>query len=145
MDLNDLQRGKTLGGKPMGGKEAPDSRSALTRGMEWLRGGNGEGVTRYFMLFLALFGLGMGLVSLLGDQGWLAYRNLSEEAHTLRTEVEALHLRRTELASQIEALNRDPQYIEFLARRDLRYVKPGETVVEFNPRPEWEARLRGDD
>ena len=126
---------------PTTGKQPPAG-TALARWKVWLRGTTGEGLPRFFLAFMLLFGVGMGLVFLLGDQGWLAYSSLQAEASQLKQDVQRLHIRRETLTQQIEGLNNDPEYIEFLARRDLRYVRRGETVVEFVPTPDWEAALR---
>ena len=94
----------------------------------------GEGVAagqlpRFFLLFLLLFGVGMILISLVGDQGLIAYQGLRGEAQALRADVTRLEARRRELAQQIEALHNDPDYIAQLARRQLGLVKPGEVVL----------------
>jgi cell division protein FtsB len=88
---------------------------------------------RFFLLFLLLFGVGMILISLVGDQGLIAYYGLRREARTLRSDVTALEAQRVELTRQIEALRDDPEYIAALARRRLGLVKPGETVLQLPP------------
>ncbi len=77
----------------------------------------------------------MILISLIGDQGLIAYYRLRTEAAQLREDVERLEKRRTFLGHEIRALLGDPRYIEHLARRDLGLVKKGEIVVQL-PAPE---------
>jgi cell division protein FtsB len=89
---------------------------------------------RFFLLFLLLFGVGMILISLVGDQGLIAYYGLRREAGSLRADVQALQARRTELAQEVRALRSDPDYIALLARKRLGLVKPGETVLQLPPR-----------
>jgi cell division protein FtsB len=90
---------------------------------------------RFFVLFLLLFALGMVLISLVGDQGLIAYYGLQREAAHLRREVGVLEQRRVTLIQQIEALRSDPEYIAHLARQRLGLIKAGETVLQL-PRAE---------
>ncbi len=111
----------------------------LARVAAWLpfpRGGvpTGETAPRSLALFLALFLGGLVLISLLGDQGLIAYRRLQGQAAHLRGEVALLQARRVALGARIRALREDPAYIELVARRRLGLVRPGETIVQL-PRP----------
>lgn len=113
-------------------------KQALVRLREWLREDDGswhEGAPRPFLLFLLIFGVGIVLISLLGDQGLLAYYGLRREESALRKEIDGLARQEGDLASRIQALRSDPQYIEMLARQRLGLVKPGETVLQL-PRKE---------
>lgn len=93
---------------------------------------------RFFPLFLLVFGVGMILVSLVGDQGLIAYYQLRQETRALRQQVVHLRERRQELTGKIRALREDPAYIELLARRRLGLVRRGETVVEVPAPPRQE-------
>lgn len=93
-----------------------------------------EAAPRYFLLFLMLFAAGMVLISLLGDQGLIAYFRLRAEAHKLEGEVTRLEAQQQELAQRIHALNDDPAYIELLARQRLGLVRPGDVVLQLPPR-----------
>jgi cell division protein FtsB len=109
-------------------------KQAITRLREWLREDDGswhEGAPRPFLLFLLIFGVGIVTISLLGDQGLLAYHGLRREESALRAEIERLERQEGDLASRIQALRGDPQYIEMLARQRLGLVKPGETVFQL--------------
>lgn len=86
---------------------------------------------RFFLLFLVLFAGGMALISMVGDQGLISYYRLQGEATQLRADVAALKTRRAELTREITALREDSSYIEFLARRKLGLVKPGDTVIQL--------------
>jgi len=114
-------------------REAP-TLAARWRGLlRWLRSEDqpSENLPRFFLVFLSLFALGMVAVFLFGDQGWLAYRSLQAEAAGLRQEVEELRGNRQGLAREIQMLNEDPEYIEYLARQRLRYVRAGDKVLEI--------------
>jgi cell division protein FtsB len=109
-------------------------KQAIARLREWLREDDGswhEGAPRPFLLFLLIFGVGIVTISLLGDQGLLAYHGLRREESALRAEIERLERQEGDLASRIQALRGDPQYIEMLARQRLGLVKPGETVFQL--------------
>ena len=117
---------------------AAAARTSLGRLRNWLREDDGswhEGPPRPFLLFLLVFGVGIVVVSLLGDQGLLAYYGLRREESHLKTEIGQLQRQESDLAARIQALRSDPQYIEQLARQRLGLVKPGETVLQL-PRRE---------
>ena len=123
--------------------EAPSSRPGRAvaaaghlwqRWQAWLADGESLAagqLPRFFLLFLLLFGVGMILISLVGDQGLIAYTSLSREARALHEDVGRLESRRVLLTQQIEALRSDPDYIAVLARKRLGLVKPGETVLQL--------------
>ena len=92
-----------------------------------------EELPRLFPLFLLLFGLGMILISLVGDQGLIAYYRLQKEAETLRLELQTMQGREQELLREIDALNNSDAYLEMLARRNLGLVKPDEMIIQLPP------------
>jgi cell division protein FtsB len=51
----------------------------------------------------------------------------------LSTQVQKEEKTGRELKASIEALRHDPKTVERLARENLRYAKPGETVIRFEP------------
>lgn len=101
----------------------------------WLAqdGGMGEGLPRAFVVFLVCFGLGMIVISLVGDQGLIAYLRLQREAGELRERIDTLTVREQRLRLEIKALQNDADYIEQVARRQLRLVRPDEIVIELPP------------
>jgi len=109
----------------------------LRRLQEWLveDGGRGDRLPRGFLVFLVLFGVGMITISLVGDQGLIAYYRLQQERDALRREVQSLQAEETVLRRRIAALKGDPAYIEHLARKRLGLVRPDEVVIEL-PAPD---------
>lgn len=93
-----------------------------------------RGSPRFFPLFLLLFGAGMIVISLFGEQGLIAYLDLQDETAGLRREVVGMERQRGNLLRKIKALHEDPSYIEFLAREKLGLVKPGEQVIQIRRR-----------
>ena len=70
------------------------------------------GLPRALVSFLVLFVAGMALVSLVGDQGLVAYWMLRAEREQLKQDVQAHQTRERALLREIEALRSDPSYIE---------------------------------
>ena len=78
------------------------------------------------------------IAGLLGIAGW--YLPLIQQNERMRKQVQRLEAqtqKETETGKQlktsIEALRNDPRAVERLAREQLGYAKPGETVVRFEP------------
>ncbi len=114
-------------------------RPAAERARDWLAAdalGAGQGLSRGFALFLVLFGVGMLLISLVGDQGWIAYLQLRAEKGRLEQRIQEATGREAQLRREVKALGNDADYIEQVAREKLGLVKPGEEVIELIPRQE---------
>jgi cell division protein FtsB len=75
---------------------------------------------------IALIALLVG--SLFGDRGILHLMAQRERAAVLARELDALRDENERLAADIAALRADPAAIERIAREELGYAKPGETV-----------------
>jgi cell division protein FtsB len=75
---------------------------------------------------IALVALIVG--ALFGDRGLLHLIDQRHHAEALAREVEALEAENANLATEITALRSDPRAIERLAREELGFVRPGETV-----------------
>ncbi len=84
-----------------------------------------------FLWFLLVFLAGMILLSLVGDQGLIAYYGLQKRAQQLRGEVIHLEARKRDLSARIRALRENPAYIELLARQRLGLVKPDDVVIQL--------------
>jgi cell division protein FtsB len=83
--------------------------------------------------FLALIALVVG--SLFGDRGMLHLINQRERAERLQAEIQELRAENGRIASEIEALRRDPRAIERIAREELGLARPGETVFVIREEP----------
>jgi len=66
--------------------------------------------------------------ALFGDRGLLQLHMQRERAEALAAEIEDLRAENGRLATEIEALKRDPRAIERVAREQLGLARPGETV-----------------
>ena len=88
-------------------------------------------LTKLVMALLVIAGL-------LGLGGW--YLPLIRQNERMRKEVQRLDAQTQkenetgrQLKASIDALRNDPKAVERLAREQLGYAKPGETVVRFEP------------
>ena len=100
---------------------------------KWPNVSAGLALPRGSWIFLAVFAAGMALISLIGDQGLIAYRELRSEAERLRVDVVQMEARKIDLVRVIKSLHEDPDYIEQVARQKLGLVRPGELVLQIPP------------
>ncbi|HEV7502154.1 MAG TPA: septum formation initiator family protein [Vicinamibacteria bacterium] len=75
---------------------------------------------------IALVALIVG--ALFGDRGLLHLIDQRHRAEALAREVEELEAENAHLATEITSLRSDPRAIERLAREELGFVRPGETL-----------------
>jgi cell division protein FtsB len=75
---------------------------------------------------IALVALIVG--ALFGDRGLLHLIDQRHRAEALAREVEELGAENAHLVTEIAALRTDPRAIERLAREELGFARPGETV-----------------
>ncbi len=75
---------------------------------------------------IALIALAVG--SVFGDRGILNLLQKRREVDTLRAELEELRAENARLATEITALRTSPRAIERLAREELGFARPDETV-----------------
>jgi cell division protein FtsB len=74
--------------------------------------------------------LTLGLVVYGGNQV-LRVSQLKRQMETMERDIVALRARAEELSRTVERLRSDPAYMEKLAREELGYVRPDETVLKF--------------
>ena len=78
--------------------------------------------------------VGAGLV-VYGGSGVIRVRAMQQEIRHLEREISTLRSQTEKLTATIDKLRHDPAYIEKLAREDLGYVREGDTVLKFPPKP----------
>jgi cell division protein FtsB len=88
---------------------------------------------RAAIVVLALV-VGGGLV-VYGGSGVIRVRAMRQEILHLERELSTLRSQTEKLTATIDKLRHDPAYIEKLAREDLGYVREGDTVLKFPPKP----------
>lgn len=81
----------------------------------------GSGAVVVLTLGLAVYG---------GNQV-LRVTHMRREVETIERDIVTLRARADELSRVVERLRNDPAYIEKLAREELGYVRPDETVLKF--------------
>ena len=77
---------------------------------------------------LALFAVGIFAHVLLGNNGWVSYRQKQAEYQKLEEEIRRMEEENRLRENEIKALKSDPKEIEKVAREQLRYAKPGEVI-----------------
>jgi len=71
----------------------------------------------------------LGLLSSIVTQGFQDLAHAKQERQELRHEKKALETRINELDETLEAVRSSDAAVESMARRELGWVRPGETVV----------------
>ena len=66
-----------------------------------------------------------------GSNQVLRVTHMRREMETMERDIVTLRARADELSRAVERLRNDPAYIEKLAREELGYVRPDETVLKF--------------
>lgn len=70
-----------------------------------------------------------------GGHGWLAYKNLSQEATALQERIESVSSKNLALSREIRLLLSDDKYVEQVIRKRLNFVKNNEIWYVFPERP----------
>jgi len=71
----------------------------------------------------------LGVLSSIVTQGFEDMAEAEDERHRLEAEKARLESEIETLEDTLEALENNPEAVESMARKELRYVRPGETVV----------------
>ena len=74
--------------------------------------------------------VGAGLLLLYGP-GVLRWLELRQQETHLESEITSLETENRRLYEEARRLREDPDYAEAVARRELGYVRPGETKIHF--------------
>ena len=77
---------------------------------------------------LVLLAVGLAVY---GGQQVLRVRQMRGEIQAMERDIVTLRARTEELSRTVERLRTDPAYVEKLAREQLGYVRPDETVLKF--------------
>jgi cell division protein FtsB len=91
-------------------------------------------VNRRAAIVVLVLVVGGGLV-VYGGSGVIRVRAMQQEIRHLERELSTLRSQTEKLTATIDKLRHDPAYIEKLAREDLGYVREGDTVLKFPPKP----------
>ena len=66
-----------------------------------------------------------------GGHQMLRVRAMRGEIAAMERDLVSLRARTTELSRTVERLRNDPAYVEKIAREELGYVRPDETILKF--------------
>ncbi len=87
----------------------------------------------HFLRFCLLSAIVYLLISsVFFKRGWLDWHRIVKQNQQLSGNIDLLEKRNQELESNIALLARDPRKQELLVREVLGYVRPDETVIEFD-------------
>ncbi len=78
-----------------------------------------------------IFVVGMMALAIHNEKGFLAMWEKQHELAVLESDIAAVEAVNGELRREIWRLLNDLEYIEKIAREELRLVRPGEVVFEF--------------
>ncbi|HDS09203.1 MAG TPA: septum formation initiator family protein [Firmicutes bacterium] len=81
----------------------------------------------FSMLFLAFF---------TGDRNIRHYLQLKTEVLQLETDIRQLEEENAKLEEMIDLINKDPYYIEKMAREELKKARKDEIIIEFQDEKE---------
>lgn len=84
---------------------------------------------------LAMIAVGLCAHVLLGNNGWMSYRQKRAEYQKLQKDLQRMDDENRRLDAEIKALKSDPKAIEKEAREQLRYAKPGEVIYLLPEQP----------
>ena len=81
--------------------------------------------------------IALGVLSSIVTQGFEDMAEAEDERRRLESEKQRLESEIETLEDTLDALENDPAAVESLARKELRYIRPGETIVILaTPTPE---------
>lgn len=72
-----------------------------------------------------------GLLSIFSERGLVKAYRLTKEKDMIKTKVEKLKRENQYLRGELASLRSDKHYIEDMARKELGFVREGETVYRF--------------
>ena len=84
-----------------------------------------------FRLFLIAVIVGLTGMGVFAKRGWLDWQRIVHRNSELQAQIDKISLDKESLERQVEALQSNPAEQEHVIRQILGYVKPQETVIEF--------------
>lgn len=85
-------------------------------------------MARVVLTLAIVFLIGMGVFS---KRGWLDWRRMVQQNIEIQTKVAQAQAQKELLERRIAALQSDAEQQEVIIRQTLGYVRPQETVIEF--------------
>ena len=73
----------------------------------------------------------LGVALLLFGRGLLRWIELEAQQRQLQSEIATLQAENRRLVEESRRLREDPAYMERVARREMGFVRPGETVIKL--------------
>lgn len=115
------------------GSKVRDEKTTAGRGGPPAVSSRRRSIATYVLLFVAL---ALVLDGIAGERGWFANRRDREQLDQAERALAAKRQENADLRDLARRLaDRDPATIEELARRELGYIRPGETVFVLRDAP----------
>lgn len=73
-----------------------------------------------------------GLFLLLGDSGYFSYRATLAKYEDLVLEINRLRQENLQMRQEISMLNNDPDFQEYVLRKEMNLVRPDEILILFD-------------
>lgn len=86
------------------------------------------GIVRLFLSLLILWLVYLGIFE---KRGWLDYRRMTQKNQGLLDKLKTTAQQKKSLEKQILAMQTDPKEQERVVRERLGYIRPNETIIEF--------------
>ncbi|MFH1613329.1 MAG: septum formation initiator family protein [bacterium] len=85
----------------------------------------------FFLLFFSILALLLYLFGFSKNGYWEKYK-LSQQIKTIKKEIKIIEENNLKLKKEISTLKNNNDYIEEIARQELKMIKPGEIVYKIN-------------
>ena len=86
-------------------------------------------------VILILLSVSLGVYAIFGHDGIVAYQQKQRQAHELHQQILDLQKENERLALHDQRLQNDPDTIEYEAREQMHYTRPGEVIYTLPEAP----------
>lgn len=86
---------------------------------------------KIFLFLLAISGVMILFISLIGDKGYFELKKLKQKELELQKEIKTLSLQKKSWEEKLHYMQNSNQYIETIAREKFGFVKENEIVFEI--------------
>ena len=99
---------------------------------------------RIMIVIMVIFAILIIFAFFTGDRNLRHFLQLKSDINQLEQDIAKLEEENLKLEEMIELMNKDPYYIEKIAREELKKAKEDETIIEFQDEEELEVDQKKD-